>query len=217
MFCLKKTSCFPSIRSLTVCVNVKKCFLSTIKLLKVTCAVYLLTALPGHLPSEWLVAEAALCLLTSLDQRLTAAVEQWVEECGTTLFPPVLSLVSGCAGCGPPAKPLSSEGCFAPTALWFASFLLPFQFSGCISLLLLALVQRVVSDSSQPHGLYSPWNSPGQNTGLGSLFLLQVIFPTQGSNPGLPHCGWILYQLSHKGPHMNIFGLKAWVSHLLGL
>ena len=43
-----------------------------------------------------------------------------------------------------------------------------------------------------------PWNSPGQNTGVGSLFLLQGIFPTQGSNPGLPHCRWIVYQLSHK-------------------
>ena len=50
-----------------------------------------------------------------------------------------------------------------------------------------------------PHGQYSPWNSPGQNTGVGSLSLLQGIFPTQGSNPGLPHCKWILYQLSHKG------------------
>ena len=40
--------------------------------------------------------------------------------------------------------------------------------------------------------------SPGQNTGVGSLSLLQGIFPTQGSNPGLPHCRWILYQLSHK-------------------
>ena len=40
----------------------------------------------------------------------------------------------------------------------------------------------VVSDSLQPHGLYSPWNSPGQNTGVGSLPLLQGIFPTQGSN-----------------------------------
>ena len=40
---------------------------------------------------------------------------------------------------------------------------------------------------------------PGQNTGGGSLSLLQGIFPTQGSNPGLPHCGLILYQLSHKG------------------
>ena len=44
----------------------------------------------------------------------------------------------------------------------------------------------VVSNSLQPHGLYSPWNSPGQNTGVGSYFLLQGIFPTQGSNPGLP-------------------------------
>ena len=38
----------------------------------------------------------------------------------------------------------------------------------------------------RPHGLYSPWNSPGQNTGVGSLSLLQGIFPTQGPNPGLP-------------------------------
>ena len=45
----------------------------------------------------------------------------------------------------------------------------------------------------------SPWNSPGQNTGVSGLSLLQGIFPTQGSNPGLPHCRQILYQLSHKG------------------
>ena len=57
----------------------------------------------------------------------------------------------------------------------------------------------VVSDSLLPHGLYSPWNSPGQNTGVGIFSLLQGIFPTQGSNQGLPHCRWILYQLSHKG------------------
>ena len=48
-------------------------------------------------------------------------------------------------------------------------------------------------------GLYTPWNSPGQSTGVGSLSLLQGIFPTQGSNPGFPHCRWILYQLSHQG------------------
>ena len=46
---------------------------------------------------------------------------------------------------------------------------------------------------------YSPWNSPDQNTGVGSLSLLQGIFPTQVSNPGLPHFREILYQLSHKG------------------
>ena len=50
----------------------------------------------------------------------------------------------------------------------------------------------------QPHGLHSPWNSPGKNTGVGSLSLLQGIFPTQGLNPGLPHCRQILYQLNHK-------------------
>ena len=42
-----------------------------------------------------------------------------------------------------------------------------------------------------------PWNSPGQNTRVGSFSLLQGIFPTQGSNPGLPHCRQNLYQLSH--------------------
>ena len=56
----------------------------------------------------------------------------------------------------------------------------------------------VVSDSWRPHGLHSPWNSPGQNTGVGSCSLLQGIFPTQGSNPGLPHCRRILYCLSHQ-------------------
>ena len=56
-----------------------------------------------------------------------------------------------------------------------------------------------VSDSVQPRGLHSPWNSPGQNTGVGCHALLQGIFPTQGSNPGLSHCRWILYQLSQQG------------------
>ena len=50
----------------------------------------------------------------------------------------------------------------------------------------------------------TPWNSPGQNTGVGRLFLLQGIFTTQGSNPGLPHWRQILYQLSHKGSHNGL-------------
>ena len=48
-----------------------------------------------------------------------------------------------------------------------------------------------------PWTIYSLWNSPGQNTGVGILSLLQGIFPTQGSNPGLWHCRRILYQPSH--------------------
>ena len=60
----------------------------------------------------------------------------------------------------------------------------------------------VVSNSLRFCGLYSPWNPPGQNTGVGSLSLLQRIFPTQESNRGPLHCRQILYQLSHEGsPH----------------
>ena len=57
--------------------------------------------------------------------------------------------------------------------------------------------RSVVSKSLRPHGLDSLWNSPGQNTGMGSLSLLQGIFPTQESNWGLLYCRRILYQLSY--------------------
>ena len=68
----------------------------------------------------------------------------------------------------------------------------------------------VVSNSLWPQGLYRPWNSPGQNTGVGSLSLLQGIFPTPGLNRGLPNCRWILNQLSHKGSP----GILEWVAYL---
>ena len=72
---------------------------------------------------------------------------------------------------------------------------------------------KVMSDLLRPHGLYRPWNSPGQNTGVGSLSLLQGIFPTQGSNPGLPHCRQILYQLSQQGsPRIHIKLFKPFLS-----
>ena len=66
--------------------------------------------------------------------------------------------------------------------------------------------RSVVSDSSQPHGLYPhrllhPWDFPGQSTGVGCHILLQRISPTQGSNPGLPHCRQTLYRLSHQERH----------------
>ena len=57
----------------------------------------------------------------------------------------------------------------------------------------------VMSNSLWPHGLYSPWNALSQNSGVGSIFLLQGIFPTQRSNSGFWNCRQILYQLSHKG------------------
>ena len=50
---------------------------------------------------------------------------------------------------------------------------------------------------------YSPWNTPGQDTGLGSRSFLQRFFSTQGLKPGLPHCRQILYPLSHQGSPIN--------------
>ena len=55
-----------------------------------------------------------------------------------------------------------------------------------------------MSNSLRPHRLYSPWNSPGLNTGVGSHSLLQGIFPTQKLKWGLLHYRQILYQLSHR-------------------
>ena len=61
----------------------------------------------------------------------------------------------------------------------------------------------VISDSVTPQTVacwaLCSWNSPGKDTGVGCHSLLQGIFPTQGSNPGLQHYRWILYHLSHQG------------------
>ena len=70
------------------------------------------------------------------------------------------------------------------------------------------LSRSVVFDSLWPHGLWParllwPWDFPGKNTGVGCHTLLQGIFPTQGWNPCLPHCRWILYHLSHQGEPKN--------------
>ena len=60
-----------------------------------------------------------------------------------------------------------------------------------------------------PMGLYSPLDSPGQNTGVGSLSLLQEMVPTQGLIPGLPQCRWILYQLRYQGTPR----ILEWIAH----
>ena len=69
---------------------------------------------------------------------------------------------------------------------------------------LVCVSHSVMSDSLQPHGLQPasllcPWNSPGKNTGRGNHSLLQGIFLTQGSSPGLLHCRQILFYLNHQG------------------
>ena len=67
----------------------------------------------------------------------------------------------------------------------------------------------VISNSLPPHGLYSSWDSPGQNTALDRHSLFQGLFPTQELNPGLPHCRQILYQLSHQGSPLGGNGRKS--------
>ena len=71
----------------------------------------------------------------------------------------------------------------------------------------------VVSDSFWPYGPYPsrllcPWNFPGENTGVGCHSHLQGIFPTQGSNLGLPHCRQILNHLSYQGSMISGKSIK---------
>ena len=73
-----------------------------------------------------------------------------------------------------------------------------------------------MSDSLQPHGLYSPQNSPGQNTGVGSLTLLQGIFPTQESTRGFLHRRQILHQLSYQGSKTMKGGTNQWADEFVG-
>ena len=75
----------------------------------------------------------------------------------------------------------------------------------------------VMSNSLWPHEVWParllcPWDSPGKNTREGSHSLLQGIFPSQGSNPGLLHCRQILYRLSHQGsPNLDKYLDKLWM------
>ena len=102
-----------------------------------------------------------------------------------------------------------------PSATTMSFYCYPCMQIPPVWLLLLVKSCLVMSNSLQPQGLFSPWNSPGQNTGMGSHYLLQGTFPTQGSNPGLPHYRQILYQLNHEGsPH---FTYKRAVTEDLGL
>ena len=72
----------------------------------------------------------------------------------------------------------------------------------------------IMFNSLQTRGLYSPWNSQGQNTGVGSHSLLQKIFPSQGSNPGLPHCRWVLHQLSYQESPLHYRRLCDWLMNV---
>ena len=67
----------------------------------------------------------------------------------------------------------------------------------------------------QPARLLRPWDSPGKTTGVGCHFLLQGIFLTQESNPGLPHCRQTLYCLSQQGLQISLGALKKYTTTFL--
>ena len=90
----------------------------------------------------------------------------------------------------------------------FSPFIQLFYEHGC----------SVVSNCLWPHGLYSPWNSPGQNTGVGSCSLLQGIFPTQGSNPSLKQQA-DSWPTEPPGKHRNtgLGNLSSWPRNRTGV
>ena len=104
---------------------------------------------------------------------------------------------------------------------FISSFIIFFSTCSCIvrkeseneSVSPLVLSSFLQSYELQLFRLLCPWSYAGKNTGVGSHFLLQGIFLTQGSNPDLPHCRQILYWLSHQGEHSiqvlqkSIFGV----------
>ena len=90
------------------------------------------------------------------------------------------------------------EPCWIPLVLWSSAFVSLFLF------FVLCLVAQSCPALCNPMDCSPPGSSvhgdsPGKNTGVGCHALLQRIFPTQGLNPGLPHCRWIPCHLSHQG------------------
>ena len=95
-------------------------------------------------------------------------------------------------------KVYSLASCSPKNSVWTTVFSQELVVCVCV------LGHSVMSDSSQPpeRSLWSSFvsgDSLGKNTGVGCHALLQGIFPTQGSNPGLPHCRQVLHCLNHQG------------------
>ena len=93
---------------------------------------------------------------------------------------------------------LEGGGCAALWSMWDLSFLVKWNVSSSF------MSDSLWSHRLQPARLLSPWDSPGKNTGVDCHSLLQRIFPTQGSNPGLLHCRQILYCLSYREDQSGI-------------
>ena len=117
--------------------------------------------------------------------------------------------------CVPVSRMANSRGCSWSTH-WLYTYICMnrFRFGGLEANIILRSEVKWKS-LSRVQLFVTPWNLPGQNTGVGSPFLRQGTFPTQGLNLDLPHCRWILYQLSHRGsPIILRSSIKNWVLSL---
>ena len=122
------------------------------------------------------------------------------QECWSGLLcPPSGNLPNPGTEPGSLTSPVLASRFFTTSATWEAQWVYKI-----IGKMKVKVAQSCPTFAAQ--GLYSPWNSPGQNTGVGSRSLLQGIFPAQGLSPGLPRCRRILYQLSHKGSLKDVEG-----------
>ena len=103
-------------------------------------------------------------------------------------------------------RPIQEHGMFLYLYVFcFLSSVLIFYLSGKEKV----VQSRLTLCNPLDYTVYGIWNSPGQNTGMGSLSLIPRIFPTQGSNTGLTHCRRILYQLADKGSPR----IQQWVAY----
>ena len=84
-----------------------------------------------------------------------------------------------------------------------------FSLDGCVCLVIQLCPTLCNPMGCSPPGSSVHGDSPGKNTGVGCHALLQGIFPNQGWNPGLLHCRWILYCLSHQGSPRTL----EWLSY----
>ena len=160
---------------------------------------------PFHSPTGWRFKNTDLILLFSCLNRFSIALRRNIKgltTAATALIPASLSSIMRsrylCALFH--QEWITFPSTWSLHTCWF----FPLEFSSLPFLWWWWFSGSVVSNSLRPHGLQParflyPWDSPGNNTGVGCHFLLQGIFPTQESNPGLLHSRQILYQLSCEG------------------
>ena len=122
-------------------------------------------------------------------------------------------------------KPMDHSGSLTATSLWchqpITLLLIEIYLTSCLLLVIWCaqLPQSCLTlfdpMECKPARLLCPWDSPGKNTGMGCHSLLQGIFPTQGLNLGLPHCGQIIVWTNREVLWTTIWPRNPTTGHIL--